>query len=250
MTARKTLFALFAFTGLAAGTVSAQDWTATDSYKQYGGTITTTTVTTFAPNFQTTGYMQPWNNAPASEPAYSPAPQPQPQPQPIAIQASYSQPEVAQPAYTQPTYSQASYVQTSYAQPTYSQPTYTQAAYVQPSYSQPVYAQAAYAQPVHYRPAYQPVSYVQPVYYAQPAYVARPVVASYGYNYNVPVYRPEYRPVVASYAPVYVARPATCEVTVPQPIVTPVPQGPKVWVHEKVYVQGQPLRNLLTAVTP
>ena len=32
----------------------------------------------------------------------------------------------------------------------------------------------------------------------------------------------------------------------------PVPAavGPKVWVHPKVYVEGQPIRNLIRAVTP
>jgi hypothetical protein len=29
-----------------------------------------------------------------------------------------------------------------------------------------------------------------------------------------------------------------------------VPVGPKVWVHPKVYVEGQPIRNLLKAITP
>ena len=54
----------------------------------------------------------------------------------------------------------------------------------------------------------------------------------------------------AGYTPTYVASPATCEVPVAQPVAAAVPAGPKVWVHDKVYVQGQPLRNLLTAITP
>ena len=85
-------------------------------------------------------------------------------------------------------------------------------------------------------------AYFRPVVYTQPTYVARPVVANY--------YTPAYRPVVAGYTPTYVASPATCEVPVAQPVVPAVPAGPKVWVHEKVYVQGQPLRNLVTAITP
>ena len=71
--------------------------------------------------------------------------------------------------------------------------------------------------------------------------MARPVLANY--------YPPVYRPVIAGYTPTYVASPATCAVPVAQPVV-PAAAGPKVWVHEKVYVQGQPLRNLLTAITP
>ena len=50
------------------------------------------------------------------------------------------------------------------------------------------------------------------------------------------------------------ASPVNYEVPVAQPVV-PVVQpvvaaGPKVWVHNKVYVQGQPIRNFLTAITP
>ena len=80
---------------------------------------------------------------------------------------------------------------------------------------------AAYVRPVH----------VRPVVYAQPTIVPRPVVVNYP---------PVYQPAVAAYAPAYVAPPATCA----------APVGPRVWVHEKVYVQGQPLRNLITAITP
>ena len=32
--------------------------------------------------------------------------------------------------------------------------------------------------------------------------------------------------------------------------VQPVAAGPRVWVKPKVYVEGQPLRNLLRAITP
>ena len=87
--------------------------------------------------------------------------------------------------------------------------------------------------------SYARPAYVQPVVYSQPAYVARPVVATY------PVYRPvAYTPTyVASYQPTYVARPVTCAVPAVQPV------GPKVWVHDKVYVEGHPIRNFLTAIT-
>ncbi len=103
------------------------------------------------------------------------------------------------------------------------QPTY--AAYSQPTYVPVSYARPAYVQPI-----------VRQVVYAQPAYVARPV------NFY-----PVYRPVVAAYTPTYVASPVNYEVPVAQPVVA---AGPKVWVHNKVYVQGQPIRNFLTAITP
>jgi hypothetical protein len=56
-------------------------------------------------------------------------------------------------------------------------------------------------------------------------------------------------PVVARYpAPTYVtyAPAPTGYVTA----AAPVSAGPKVWVHPKVYVEGQPIRNLIRAVTP
>lgn len=60
-----------------------------------------------------------------------------------------------------------------------------------------------------------------------PTVAYMPVVA----RYPVPVYT-TYSPVAAGYAaPVAAA-------------------GPKVWVHPKVYVEGQPIRNLLRAITP
>jgi hypothetical protein len=85
-------------------------------------------------------------------------------------------------------------------------------------------------------------AYVRPVVCTQPTLVARPVVTSY--------YTPFYRPVVAGYTPACVASPTTCELPVARPVVPAVPAARKVWVHEKVYVQGQPLRNLFTAITP
>ena len=100
--------------------------------------------------------------------------------------------------------------------------------YAQPASVPVTYTAAAYVRP----------TYVRPVVYTQPTFVARPVMVNY---------TPVYRPVVAAYTPTYVASPATCAVPVAQPV---VPAGPKVWVHEKVYVQGHPLRNLVTAVTP
>jgi hypothetical protein len=75
-----------------------------------------------------------------------------------------------------------------------------------------------------YRPVLTPyvqlaVAYQPFVAYQRPYVVYSPVVAA---GYNAPVYS---APVAA-------------------------PAGPKVWVHPKVYVEGQPIRNLLRAITP
>jgi hypothetical protein len=85
--------------------------------------------------------------------------------------------------------------------------------------------------------AYQPATtYVHP-------YVAySPVVAPYATYSPVVVPYGAYSPIVApapyaAYAPVYA------------PAVAVVP-GRAVWVHPKVYVQGQPVRNALRAITP
>jgi hypothetical protein len=150
-----------------------------------------------------------------------------------AIQNSYTQPWNNAPA------SQPTVIQTNYAPPAYSEPISLQPSNVQPAYPQPTYV--SYGQPAGVPMAYSQPAYVQPVVYAQPAIAARPVVVNY---------TPAYRPVVVGYTPTYVAGPTTCEVPVAQPVVAAAPAGPKVWVHEKVYVQGQPLRNLVTAITP
>jgi len=203
---------MFALGSLAAPAF-AQDWTSEATYTK---TVTTTTVTTYTPSYQTNSFVQPWNNAPDAPPAYAPAPQPQP----TIVQANY-----VQPTYAAPANSDAINLRANYPQPSY-------VAYSQPA-SMPVnYAPAAYVQP----------TYVRPVVYTQPSYAVQPVAATY--------YKPVYRPMVVGYTPTYVASPATCEVPAAQPVVAAAPAGPKVWVHEKVYVQGQPLRNLLTAVTP
>ncbi len=80
MNARNTLFAMFALASLAASAF-AQDWTSEATYTK---TVTTTTVTTYTPSYETTGYVQPWNNTPGAAPA--------PQPQPTVVQANYVQP--------------------------------------------------------------------------------------------------------------------------------------------------------------
>jgi len=60
-----------------------------------------------------------------------------------------------------------------------------------------------------------------------PTVACMPVVA----RYPAPLYT-TYSPVAAGYP------------------VAATAAGPKVWVHPKVYVEGQPLRNLLRAITP
>ncbi|MEI8375962.1 MAG: hypothetical protein WCJ35_24320 [Planctomycetota bacterium] len=230
MNARHAFFAMFALSSLAAS-VFAQDWTSEATYTK---TVTTTTVTTYAPSYPTSGYMQPWNNGQDSAPAYNPVPQSQP----TVVQTNYAQ-AAMQPTYAAPAYSDAINLQPNYTQPAYTQATYSQSSHVQPtyvSYRQPVYAPVTYTRAVYMQ------TNVRPVVYNPPTFVGRPVMADY--------YTPVYRPVVAGYTPTYVANPAACEVRVARPVVSAAPAGPKVWVHEKVYVQGQPLRNLLTAITP
>ena len=77
----------------------------------------------------------------------------------------------------------------------------------------PVMAYYPYVGP----PVVGPIVQVQPRYY----YVASPVLAP------APVYASPY---VLAGPPVY--------------------YGPRVWVHPKVYVAGEPVRNVLRAVTP
>jgi hypothetical protein len=138
--------------------------------------------------------------------------------------------------YAAPAYPAANYA------PAYAAPTYAAPGYSTPRYAAPAYPAPAYAAPVvAYRPAAP--QYVQPVVAYRPAAV-RYVQPAVAYRPVVPYERPyaAYRPVIAaSYdAPVYTAYSAPAA----------VPAGPKVWVHPKVYVQGQPIRNFLTAITP
>jgi len=113
-----------------------------------------------------------------------------------------------------------------YAPPTYPAPAYPAPAYPQPAYPQPAYPAPAYPAPT---PVYQPVVTT----WSMPWCTARSVVTTY-----TPVY-PAYSPrTVTSYSvPVY------------QTAAT-VPAGPRVFIRPKVYVEGQPLRNLLRAITP
>jgi hypothetical protein len=225
MDTRKILLAVLSVMGLGASAVFGQDWTADPRYATtYPGTVTRTTVTTYTPAYQGQGDTQPQYAPPADA-------------QPSYTEPQYAQPTYVQTQYTQP-YAQPTYVQPAYAQPAYVQPTYAQPAYLQPTYPQPTYVtQAAYA-----RPAYVPTAYVRPVYVARPMVVAYPA--------------PVYRPVVQTYVPTYAAYPAatapSCSVPTYQAtaVTVPPPVGPRVVVHQKVYVEGQPLRNLLTAITP
>jgi len=143
---------------------------------------------------------------------------------------SYAAPSYASASYAAPSYAPPSYAAPSYVPPSYAAPTYVPPSYAAPTYVPPSYTVANYpASAVAYRPVLTP--YVQPavayqpyVAYQRPYVVYSPVVAA---GYNAPVYS----------TPVYTA-----------PVAAPA--GPKVWVHPKVYVEGQPIRNLLRAITP
>jgi hypothetical protein len=106
---------------------------------------------------------------------------------------------------------------------------------------------------VVYRPVAVPVVSTQAVTY-RPVVVQRPVVVS---GAPVTVYRPVvpasavtvYRPAMASAVTVYspvVAAPATVVATTPAVVTAARP----IVVRTKVYVPGQPIRNVLRAVTP
>lgn len=70
-------------------------------------------------------------------------------------------------------------------------------------------------------------------------------------------YRPYYNPPpVFQYQPYYIT-PPPMYLPPPQPYYPPIYQpyptyvyGPRVWVHPKVYVEGQPVRNFFRAITP
>jgi hypothetical protein len=98
------------------------------------------------------------------------------------------------------------------------------------SYAAAYAPSAAYAPPVAYAPVvnYAPAMNYVPMaaQYAAPRVTYMPVAARYpAQNYAA------YAPVANRYAPA-------------------APAGPKVWVHPKVYVEGQPIRNLIRAITP
>lgn len=116
--------------------------------------------------------------------------------------------------------------------PTYAPPaqTYNPPA---PIYSAPA---SAYPQPV-------PAPVVVPAY-TQPTYVRQTVTTTYAPP------RPAYGPTATyagsmSYVPRVTYAP-TCVTTYREPVAV----GPRVWVHPKVYVEGQPIRNLIRAITP
>lgn len=86
---------------------------------------------------------------------------------------------------------------------------------------------------------------------AQPCSVRQTVVTGYAPTSVAYAPRVAYTPTVA-YAPTtacaatYVAAYNSGTYTVP----AAVPGAPRVWVRPKVYVEGQPIRNLLRAITP
>lgn len=118
--------------------------------------------------------------------------------------------------------------------PTYAPPvqTYNPPA---PLYGAPA---AAYAQP-----ALVPAPVVVPTY-AQPTYVRQTVTTTYAPAATA------YGPTATyagsmSYVPKLTYAP-TYQTTYREPVAV----GPRVWVHPKVYVEGQPIRNLIRAITP
>ncbi len=104
------------------------------------------------------------------------------------------------------------------------------------------YPAATYVPPMTVcRPATQPYA---------PAYAMRPTAA---YVPPVTAYRPvvtvNYGQPTVAYSPVAGMAYTPVGYT-PAAGVTTVATGPRVWVKPKVYVEGQPIRNLLKAITP
>lgn len=101
---------------------------------------------------------------------------------------------------------------------------------------------------VGYMPAAPAVAYyAAPVASYGPVVAASPVVAT-AYYAPQPVYYP-------APAPYYVARPVATPYYVAAPVVAPPVAvapvyGPAVIVRPKVYVRGEPVRNVLRAITP
>ncbi len=151
------------------------------------------------------------------------------------VTSYYAPPSYAAPSYAAPSYAPPSYAAPSYAPPSYAAPSYAPPSCTTPSYAPPSYTVANYPAPaVAYRPVLTP--YVQPAVAYQPLVVQAARLQPYvAYQRPYAVYSPV---VSAGYnAPFYTAPAAA-------------PAGPKVWVHPKVYVEGQPIRNLLRAITP
>jgi hypothetical protein len=89
---------------------------------------------------------------------------------------------------------------------------------------------------------YAPGPAIATAYYAPGPVTYQPAVT---YVRPVAVYRPVVVPYVA-YSPVVAPAPYAAYA----PVVAPAYAGPVVWVHPKVYVQGQPVRNVFRAITP
>jgi hypothetical protein len=104
------------------------------------------------------------------------------------------------------------------------------------------YPAATYVQPMTVcRPAPQPYA---PAYAAFPTATYVPPVTTYR-----PVVTVNYVQPTVAYSPV-AATAYTPVAYTPAAGVTTVATGPRVWVKPKVYVEGQPIRNLLKAITP
>ena len=233
MNARYAFAALLATT-LSAATSWSQTWSVDpNTGRPYAGTITTTTVTTYAPANQVTADYSP---APVYSPTVDLVPAYQASLAPVYVPQAAPTYETPAPAYApQP----APVAEPMVALSLSAAPNVAAAGSVQQvAYYRPGYEHHDHVRPAYYAPAYAGV-YARPAYYAAP-YVAAPV--------------PVYRPVAAAYAPVYAPAPVTTYAA-PAPVyaapqAASVPGGPKVWVHPKVYVQGEPVRNLIKAITP
>jgi len=227
MNARFAIAAMFA-TIFTAATTWGQTWSVDpNTGRPYAGTITTTTITTYAPAAQETvnytpetTYSAPVDLVPTYQNNPAPVYNPQPAPAPVYAPQPAAQPMVALSVGT-PNYTPVNYVQ----QANYVAPVnYVQ----QVSYYRPEYARREYVRPAYYAPFY-----ARPAYYA-PAPVYRPVVTAYA------------QPYAPAYAPAPIAPASAYGVSVGATI----GGGPQVWVHPKVYVQGEPIRNLIRAITP
>ena len=123
-----------------------------------------------------------------------------------------------------------------------------------------------YAPAVNYSPAvtYAPAASYAPANGYAPAVSYAPAVGYAPMAVSAPVQAAVYTPVVARYpAQTWVKYTPTVARYPAQPCVACAPvandylaaaaaahPGKTVWVHPKVYVEGQPIRNLLRAITP
>ena len=250
----RTFFATFVILGLGSTAALAQSYTGYAGYAAYETpayapasyyAAPQAPAYTSAPNYAAAPvatYTSTTYYAPPQTPAYTPAPvavtyYEAPQAAPVAT-PYYAAPQpapVAAPYYAAP---QPAPVAAPVRHCHYK---VEQPALVYPT-DQPLTAYQAYPPMVQPTVAYQPM--VQPTVAYQP--VVQPTVA-----YQPQVYaeaQVAYRP-IARYQPYVAATYVTAGYGAPAAM-APVPGAPRVVVHPKVYVQGEPVRNLIKAVTP